>query len=109
MNSMAGKVYEYIIVLKKRSFVFINTVSILMITIAALLLSLQIFLHGYERTLIYIAILLSMIAWTAFTILKEKKGRPSLYRIALLIGAWGIFFTTLFIMASIHICGCCSH
>ena len=70
---MAGKVYEYIIVLKKRSFVFINTVSILMIAIAALMLSLQVILHGYERTLIYIAIMLSMIAWTAFTILKEKK------------------------------------
>jgi len=50
---MAGKVYEYIIVLKKRSFVFINTVSILMIAIAALLLSLQVILHGYERTIIY--------------------------------------------------------
>lgn len=88
---MAGKVYEYIIVLKKRSFVFINTVSILMIAIAALLLSLQVILHGYERTIIYITIMLSMIAWTAFTLLKEKKGRPSLHRIALLLGAWGIF------------------
>ena len=32
-----------------------------------------------------------MIAWTAFTLLKEKKGRPALYRIGLLLGAWGIF------------------
>jgi hypothetical protein len=40
---------------------------------------------------LYITIMLSMIAWTAITLLKEKKGRPSLYRIALLLGAWGIF------------------
>jgi hypothetical protein len=88
---MAGKVYDFIIVLKKRSFVFVNWVSILMIALAALLLSVQVVLHGYEQTLIYITIMLSMIAWTAFTIIKEKKGRPALYRIALLIGAWGIF------------------
>jgi hypothetical protein len=88
---MAGKVYEYIIVLKKRSFVFINRVSLLMITIAALLLSVQVILHGYQNTLIYITIILLMVAWTAFTMLKNKKGRPSLYRISLLLGAWGIF------------------
>lgn len=88
---MAGKVYDFIIVLKKRSFVFINWVSVLMIVLAALLLSVQVILHGYQQTLIYITIMLSMIAWTAFTILKEKKGRPALYRIALLLGAWGIF------------------
>jgi hypothetical protein len=88
---MAGKVYEYIIVLKKRSFVFINRVSLLMITIAALLLSVQVILHGYQNTLIYITIILLMAAWTAFTMLKNKKGRPSLYRISLLLGAWGIF------------------
>ncbi|MEY4054600.1 MAG: hypothetical protein RL034_1518, partial [Bacteroidota bacterium] len=88
---MAGKVYEYIIVLKKRSFVFINRVSLLMIMIAALLLSVQVILHGYQNTLIYITIILLMAAWTAFTMLKNKKGRPSLYRISLLLGAWGIF------------------
>ena len=88
---MAGKIYEYIIVLKKRSFVFINRVSLLMITIAALLLSVQVILHGYQNTLIYITIILLMVAWTAFTMLKNKKGRPSLYRISLLLGAWGIF------------------
>lgn len=88
---MPGKVYEFIIVLKKRSFVFINWMSILMIALAALLLLVQVILHGYQHTLIYIAIMLSMIAWTAFTIIKEKKGRPALYRLALLLGAWGIF------------------
>jgi hypothetical protein len=88
---MAGKIYEYIIVLKKRSFVFINRVSLLMITIAALLLSAQVILHGYQNTLIYITIILLMVAWTAFTMLKNKKGKPSLYRISLLLGAWGIF------------------
>lgn len=88
---MAGKIYEYIIVLKKRSFVFINRVSLLMIIIAALILSAQVVLHGYEKTLIYITIILLMLAWTAFTMLKIKKGRPALYRISLLLGAWGIF------------------
>jgi uncharacterized FlgJ-related protein len=33
----------------------------------------QVILHGYERTLIYIAIMISMIDCTEFTILKEKK------------------------------------
>ena len=73
---MAGKVYDFIIVLKKRSFVFINWVSILMIALATLLISVQVILHGYQQTIIYITIILSMIAWTAFTILKEKQEEP---------------------------------
>jgi hypothetical protein len=88
---MAAKIYEYIIVLQKSSFVFVNRISLFMILIALAFLSFQVILHGYSHTLIYITIALLITAWTAFIILREKRGTPAMYRFSLLLSAWGIF------------------
>ena len=94
-----AKVYDYIIVLKKKPFDVIDNISKLMLVlgIAAFLFVAVSTLEGKNTNLpidqgwLLIAIAVIVIAWFAFCERQQKKGKIAYYRFGLMFAAWGWF------------------
>jgi len=87
------KVYDYIIVLKRPSYVLVDLISRLM-----LLISIAVFGYfvsytsgfGFNRvTVMLILLIAGIVAWWLFCYSKERKGEMPFYRLGLLMAAIG--------------------
>ncbi len=87
------KVHDYIIVLKRPSYVLVDLISRLM-----LLISIAVFGYfvsytsgfGFNRvTIMLILLIIGIVGWWMFCYVKEKKGEMPFYRLGLLMAAIG--------------------
>ncbi len=94
-----AKTYDYIIVLKKKSYDLIDNVSKLMLvlSIAAFLFVASSTIQGKNTNLsvdqgwLLVAIAVGVIGWFAFCEVQSKKGKLVFYRFGLMFAAWGWF------------------
>lgn len=82
------KTYDYIIVLKKRSFASVDLVSQIMLVIAAIAFVAAYF-TGFIIGTISIVMAIAVLAWLVYCIWQNKRGIAPFYRFGLLIGAIG--------------------
>ena len=94
-----AKTYDYIIVLKKKSYDLIDNVSKLMLvlSIAAFLFVASSTIQGKNTNLtvdkgwLLVIIAVIIIGWFAFCEVQSKKGKLVFYRFGLMFAAWGWF------------------
>ena len=94
-----AKVYDYIIVLKKKPFDVIDNISKLMLVlgIAAFIFVAVSTLQGRNTNLpvdqgwLLISIAVIVIGWFAFCERQKKRGKIAYYRFGLMFAAWGWF------------------
>ena len=94
-----AKVYDYIIVLKKKPFDVIDNISKLMLVlgIAAFIFVAVSTLQGRNTNLpvdqgwLLISIAAIVIGWFAFCERQKKRGKTAYYRFGLMFAAWGWF------------------
>lgn len=82
------KTYDYIIVLKRRSFATVDLISQIMLLIAAIALF-GAYFTNFSKGIISIIMAVAVLAWLIYCIWQNKKGTPPFYRFGLLIGAIG--------------------
>ncbi|NCT93695.1 MAG: hypothetical protein GXC72_04680 [Chitinophagaceae bacterium] len=90
---MAAKTYDYIIVLKRRSFKLADGVALLMLLLAIIILLEEAFTPFSMASAFPIAIVALILGFCAFNYAKLKNGRIPFYRVALLVAGWGIIYT----------------
>ncbi len=87
------KTYDYIIVLKKRNYSTVDSISQIMLLIAIIAFIGNAFIgdvyDGTYRWISSFAFAVLIIGWLAFCIWQKKKGTPPFYRFGLLLGAMG--------------------
>lgn len=82
------KTYDYIIVLKKRSFASVDLVSQIMLLIAAIAF-IGAYFTAFSRGVASFVFAAMVLAWLVYCIWQNKRGVPPYYRFGLLIGAVG--------------------
>ena len=98
-KKIMAKTYDYIIVLKRKSYDLIDNVSKLMLVlgIAAFLFVASSTIQGKNTNLsvdqgwLLVGIAAGVIGWFAFCEVQSKKGKVVFYRFGLMFAAWGWF------------------
>ncbi len=110
-----AKTYEYIIVLKKKSFELIDNISKLMLLLALAAFIFDSFFTLYHHNtkltpslawlLVFISV--AIISWWSFCSWQQRRGLIPYYRFALMFAAWGWFIVpTGAWIAAIYLVAC---
>lgn len=103
------KVYDFIIVFKRRNDKLTDSISQLMLLLAICVFIFSVSVSSITWTSALLVLLtIGMIAWWIFTFLKQKKGEMSFFRMALFLGAlgWylqpkGLFISIIYLVAAL--------
>jgi hypothetical protein len=93
MPSKTSKTYDYIVVLKSRDFKSVDTITLLMLLMAIVVLLEDAFTPFSQASAFPISLSALILGWTAFTFAKRYNGKTAYFRFATLIAAWGLFVT----------------
>lgn len=90
---MAGRTYDYVVVLKQRDFKLVDNISLMMLFLAIVVLMESALTPFSNASVFPVTIVALIIGWVAFTFVKKKNGKTAYFRIAMLFAAWGLMMT----------------
>ncbi len=90
---MAAKTFDYIVVLKQRSFKLVDNISIMMLLLAVIVLLEDALTPFSNASVMPFTVATLILGWILFTYAKKSNGKVGHYRIGLLFAAWGLFIT----------------
>lgn len=85
-----AKTYDYIVVLKRRSFKLVNTTTLIMLFLAIVMMLITAFTPFGDASILPISISALIVGWCAYVYARHANGKTAYFRIALLFAAWGL-------------------
>lgn len=85
-----AKTYDYIVVLKRRNFKLVNTITLIMLFLAIVMMLITAFTPFGDASVFPISISALIVGWCVYVYAKHANGKTAYFRVALLFAAWGL-------------------